>query len=391
MQKTCTSIYGTVRPHRIGSHEDDMGSIRSSSISSLDSEPSHQMSPESSSPLQKHLIFCIVQKCSSSGYTLFNVDNHRIMDHTCARPSLGVFPQAYCKEADNLAHNIVNSGWAPIRFQNLAFARLQGEPAMICSSASQHSAALQQAVVPRTASDPIPSPPVFLLNIPLKSFKDHILHIVHSTHHQHDFPDKEMLDSVQEFFMYTESEGKKVFEELDRDADGRITIDDLKTAMKKMKLPAAYARDFMRSKHLLTSKNFGWSEFSSLMQEKEPMIVQLFNSLGVSKSGTVYGSHVRSSLARIGLSATDVNVADMIKFLAKGDDHGFKYGQFRRFMLLLPTERLTQDPWSVWLKAATTSEMEASIEEMLHSMSRNLASMSKNLPRHFGLTGHSHR
>ncbi|KAH7425804.1 hypothetical protein KP509_11G072300 [Ceratopteris richardii] len=86
MHKTCTSICGSVRPYRIGFLENDIENIRSSFISSLDIESSHLMSPETSFPLQKYLIVCILQICFSNGYPLFNVDNHRILDLTYARP-----------------------------------------------------------------------------------------------------------------------------------------------------------------------------------------------------------------------------------------------------------------------------------------------------------------
>ncbi|KAJ4969912.1 hypothetical protein NE237_003011 [Protea cynaroides] len=51
-----------------------------------------------------------------------------------------------------------------------------------------------------------------------------------------DHPDKEKLFSVQDFFMYTQSAGRRNFEELNRDQDGQVTIEDLKVAMRKRRL-----------------------------------------------------------------------------------------------------------------------------------------------------------
>lgn len=39
--------------------------------------------------------------------------------------------------------------------------------------------------------------------------------------------------------------GRTFFESLDRDADGMVTLDDMKHAMKQFKLPENYAKEFL--------------------------------------------------------------------------------------------------------------------------------------------------
>ena len=41
--------------------------------------------------------------------------------------------------------------------------------------------------------------------------------------------------------------GRAFFRELDRDGDGRVTLDDMKAAMRRRNLPEGYARQFMES------------------------------------------------------------------------------------------------------------------------------------------------
>lgn len=173
-----------------------------------------------------------------------------------------------------------------------------------------------------------------------------------------DFPDKKKLFSVQDFFRYTEAEGRRFFEELDRDNDGQVTLEDLEAAMRKRRLPQQYAREFMRRtrKHWF-AKSFGWNEFLSLMEQKEPMMLRAYNSLSLSKSGTLQKNQVLTSLRNAGLPATEENAAAMMRCLDPDTRGSIAYGHFRNFMLLLPPERLGDDPRMVWFEAATVVPM----------------------------------
>lgn len=190
------------------------------------------------------------------------------------------------------------------------------------------------------------------------SVKELVDRVYQMTRSDPGYPDKKKLTSVQDFFRYTEAEGRRLFEELDRDSDGQVTLDDLEIAMKRRRLPQRYAREFLRRtrKHWF-AKSFGWSEFQLLMEQKEPMMLRAFTSLSLSKSGTLQKNQVLASLRNAGLPATDSNAAAMMKFLNVDTDGSIAYGQFRNFMLLLPPERLGDDPRMVWFEAATVVPM----------------------------------
>ncbi|KAK1285429.1 hypothetical protein QJS10_CPB20g00375 [Acorus calamus] len=169
-----------------------------------------------------------------------------------------------------------------------------------------------------------------------------------------DYPDKKKLFSVQDFFRYTESEGRRFFEELDRDSDGQVTLEDLEIAMKKRKLPRRYAKDFLRrTRSHLFSKSFGWRQFLSLMEQKEPTILRAYTTLCLSKSGTLQKSQILTSLKSAELPASEENAAAMMRYLNADTEGSISYGHFRNFMLLLPSERLEDDPRSIWFEAAT--------------------------------------
>ena len=115
--------------------------------------------------------------------------------------------------------------------------------------------------------------------------------------------------------------------------------------MKKRKLPRRYAKEFLRrARSHLFANSFGWKQFLSLMEQKEPTILRAYTSLCLSKSGTLKKSEILASLKNAGLPANEDNAVAMMRFLTKDTEGSISYGHFRNFMLLLPSDRLQDDP-----------------------------------------------
>ncbi|XP_031485297.1 uncharacterized protein LOC116254218 [Nymphaea colorata] len=249
---------------------------------------------------------------------------------------------------------------------NLRFARMGGLPTVVEEAPAKEDS--PDNVVSTSESDTNSPQKIAagLLNIPLsnveklrstistKSLTELLDLVIQIRKSSHDHPDKKKLFSVQDFFRYTQSEGRRLFDELDRDGDGQVTLEDLEIAMRKRRLPRRYAHDFLRrTRSHLFAKSFGWSQFLSLMEQKEPTILRAYTTLCLSKSGTLQKSQILESLKNAGLPANEDNAVAMMRFLNADAEESISYGHFRNFMLLLPSERLEDDPRNIWFEAAT--------------------------------------
>ncbi|ONK62438.1 uncharacterized protein A4U43_C07F3860 [Asparagus officinalis] len=159
--------------------------------------------------------------------------------------------------------------------------------------------------------------------------------------------DKEKQFSVREFLQCTQNEGRQLFEELDRNKDGQVTLEDLEIAMSKRRLPKRYARELLRcTRRHLFSKSISWKEFLSLMEQKELAILRAYSTLSFGDSLTPQGNQIAGSLRIAGAPENEDNTVSLMHYLNVDNGESISYSQFRNFMLLLPSEQLEGDRWN---------------------------------------------
>lgn len=78
-----------------------------------------------------------------------------------------------------------------------------------------------------------------------------------------------------------------------------------------------------------------------------------FNSVRLCNCGTIHRNKLKALLQSASLPATETNVMAMLHFLNSDKEDSVSYSQFRNFMLFVPTDLIANDPWKIWLEAAT--------------------------------------
>ena len=89
---------------------------------------------------------------------------------------------------------------------------------------------------------------------------------------------------------------------MDRSKKGKLTLDDLKFAMKKRNLPQSYAKSFMEKAKgpKIFARTITWGDFQSVMHERESTMLRTFNSMSASRNGLLKTSDVKQVLEGLG-------------------------------------------------------------------------------------------
>ncbi|XP_034480379.1 calcium-binding mitochondrial carrier protein SCaMC-3 isoform X2 [Drosophila innubila] len=130
---------------------------------------------------------------------------------------------------------------------------------------------------------------------------------------------------------------EKIFNQLDRDGDGKIDIHDLSAALHDFGLSSVYAVKFMQQSDKDQSGNVGFAEFLHYVREHEKNLCLQFSHLDKNRDGKVDLEELISAFKDLGL---DVDLDEARKLLSRMDKDGslnISFNEWRDFMLLAPS------------------------------------------------------
>ncbi|XP_030238267.1 calcium-binding mitochondrial carrier protein SCaMC-1-B isoform X1 [Drosophila navojoa] len=130
---------------------------------------------------------------------------------------------------------------------------------------------------------------------------------------------------------------ERIFNQLDRDGDGKIDIQDLSAALHEFGLSSVYAVKFLQQSDKDQSGNVGFAEFLHYVREHEKNLCLQFSHLDKNRDGKVDLEELISAFKDLGL---DIDVDEATKLLGRMDKDGslnISFNEWRDFMLLAPS------------------------------------------------------
>ncbi|KRF84284.1 mitochondrial adenyl nucleotide antiporter SLC25A23 isoform X2 [Drosophila virilis] len=126
---------------------------------------------------------------------------------------------------------------------------------------------------------------------------------------------------------------ERIFNQLDRDGDGKIDIHDLSAALHEFGMSSVYAVQSDKNQ----SGNVGFAEFLHYVREHEKNLCLQFSHLDKNRDGKVDLEELISAFKDLGL---DIDIDEARKLLSRMDKDGslnISFNEWRDFMLLAPS------------------------------------------------------
>ncbi|XP_030572300.1 calcium-binding mitochondrial carrier protein SCaMC-1-B isoform X1 [Drosophila novamexicana] len=130
---------------------------------------------------------------------------------------------------------------------------------------------------------------------------------------------------------------ERIFNQLDRDGDGKIDIHDLSAALHEFGMSSVYAVKFLQQSDKNQSGNVGFAEFLHYVREHEKNLCLQFSHLDKNRDGKVDLEELISAFKDLGL---EIDIDEARKLLSRMDKDGslnISFNEWRDFMLLAPS------------------------------------------------------
>ncbi|PSC76347.1 calcium-binding mitochondrial carrier S -1 [Micractinium conductrix] len=147
----------------------------------------------------------------------------------------------------------------------------------------------------------------------------------------------------------------QLFDQLDGDGNGLLEQAEVEAALRRLGLPAgaAYMAEWQRQYDKDASRTVDFQEFRRYVQSKERRIRAAFRSIDADADGQLDAGEVHAAAQALGLSVAPGEAERMVSMLDADGDGLISYGEFRRFVVMLPGAQLTRSNimWA-WLDSS---------------------------------------
>ncbi len=146
---------------------------------------------------------------------------------------------------------------------------------------------------------------------------------------------------------------RKVFRELDTNRSGELSRREVRGALSRLGLPTTpdVLEPMFRECDVNNDGVISYREFKTYARRREEELRLVFDDLDTNGDGIVDETDIRAGLRQLGLRASDEKITSLINKMDQTNDGIITFGEFQRFLMLLPTATL-EEYFDQWGKAA---------------------------------------
>lgn len=135
---------------------------------------------------------------------------------------------------------------------------------------------------------------------------------------------------------------KELFDSVDLDGSGELSVDELKAAFMELGLPATdeYLHVVMTQYDSDADQTISFAEFRNYVKSNEHNMRAAFARLDENASGSITSEEVLAVLQKYGLPAKKADADRMIALLDKDNNRSITYDEFVKFSMLLPAAQV---------------------------------------------------
>jgi len=131
---------------------------------------------------------------------------------------------------------------------------------------------------------------------------------------------------------------RELFDSIDVDRSGKISVKEAQIALKKIGLPTTRKQMEKLIQQADTSGDgeMDWEEFCTFVKAKRKTLKELFDSIDKDKSGHLSHDEVFDALEKQGLASNPDTVKDILNRMDVDQSGEISFAEFEQFLAALP-------------------------------------------------------